>query len=59
MQILGYVIVKSMRGYELRYSKDSDQYAYLSSSFDGLLGYLRMTGYPEPPYEIPFIIEAY
>lgn len=60
MQVLGYIIVKSHMGYEVRYSKDNpDQFAYRSSDFGAVLGWLAMNGYREPPYEIPFIIEAY
>lgn len=60
MEILGWIIVKSIMGYELRYSRDNpDQFAYRSSTFEGILGYLKMNGYPSPPYEIPFIIESF
>jgi hypothetical protein len=59
MDILGFVIVKSIMGYELRQSRDSEQFLYRSSTFDAILGYLRMNGYGEPPYEIPLIIESF
>jgi hypothetical protein len=60
MEILGYVIVKCIMGYELRASRHNpDQFVYRSSTMDAVLGYLRMNGYPEPPLEIPFIIESY
>jgi hypothetical protein len=60
MEILGWVIVKSVMGYELRLSKHNpDQFTYRSSSFEGVVEYLRTNGYSAPPYEIPFIIESY
>lgn len=59
MDILGYVIVKTVMGYELRTSELTDAYVYRSSTFEGVLGYLQSQGYPEPPYRIPLIIEAW
>jgi len=59
MQIIGLYIFKTMLGYEVRPTRDTDQWMYRSSTFEGILGYLRQNGYREPPLEIPLIIEAY
>lgn len=59
MQILGYVIVKSVMGYEIRWSEYSETFVYRSSTMEGVMSFLRMNGYSQPPYSIPFIIEEY
>jgi hypothetical protein len=59
MEILGFVIVKCLMGYELRPGRYTDGFTYRSSTFEGVIGYLQMNGYPAPPYEILFIIETY